>query len=239
MDRQAIREEIELNLTGDVVDLDITDTTVDKIINMSFREIQRYIDSTRLITIPFNGCIDMKPYKVSSVSRVFRTVGYTSDNTEDNYQSGTVDPMLASQWQLLSGVGNLANMTDFVQNYASWNTLLQIRNTTSTDLLFRYDKDSEKLYVNISSNRPDRITVEYVPRYEDVAEITSDFWIDMLIKLAVANTKVIVGRVRSKYTQSNALWVIDGPTLLQEGKAELDDLREKMRIASQLTYPID
>ena len=124
-------------------------------------------------------------------------------------------------------------------NYASWNTLLQIRNTTSTDLIFRYDKDSNLLYINVSSNLPSTITIEYVPRYDDVSEITSDFWIDMLTRLCIAKAKIAVGRIRTRYSQSNALWAQDGETMLSEGNAELSDLHEKLAASTQLVYPVD
>ena len=87
----------------------------------------------------------------------------------------------------------------------TWNTLLQLRNTTSTDLAFRYDKASNKLYINIASDIPTTITIEYVPRYDTVEDINSDYWIDALMKLCVALTKVTLGRIRTRYTQSNAL----------------------------------
>ena len=147
--------------------------------------------------------------------------------------------MYASQWQMLYGIGKINRMQDNAYNYASWNTLLQIRNTTSTDLAFRYDKLSELLYINISSNYPDKVTIEYIPRFDDVSQITSDFWIDVLIRLAVALTKITVGRVRSKFKQSNALWVLDGDTLIEEGNAELTALREELKANTQLCYPID
>jgi hypothetical protein len=74
-----------------------------------------------------------------------------------------------------------------------------MRNTTSTDLAFRYDKASNKLYINIASNNPITITIEYVPRYDSVEEVVSDYWIDILMKLALAITKITVGRIRSRY----------------------------------------
>ena len=116
---------------------------------------------------------------------------------------------------------------------------MQIRNTTSTDLAFRYDKSSNLLYINVSINTPESITVEYVPRYNDVSEITSDYWIDIIIQLAAAIAKVTVGRVRSKFKQSNALWTLDGDQLLEEGNAELTALREHLKANSNLCYPID
>jgi hypothetical protein len=57
--------------------------------------------------------------------------------------------------------------------------------------------------------------------------------------MAVAQTKIAVGRVRSKFKQSNALWVLDGDTLLQEGTTELAALRQELKDSTQLVYGID
>ena len=54
-----------------------------------------------------------------------------------------------------------------------------------------------------------------------VSEIVSDYWIDKLVLLATALTKVTLGRIRSRYTQSNALWSQDGEALLSEGNAAI------------------
>ena len=96
----------------------------------------------------------------------------------------------------------------------------------------------KKLYIN-TLDRPDSITIEYVPRFVAVEEVTSDYWIDIIMRLSVALTKIGLGRIRSRYTQTNALWTMDGETLLNEGNEELKELREALRVASQLTYPID
>ena len=109
----------------------------------------------------------------------------------------------------------------------------------STDLIFRFDKHTNYLYVNCAFDKPEAITIEYVPRYNSVEEIVSDFWIDKLVLLATALTKVTIGRIRSRYTQSNALWTQDGEALLNEGNEELAEIREQMRASSQLCYPID
>ena len=147
--------------------------------------------------------------------------------------------MLASQWQLISGVGNLYNFQDYVLNYASWNTLLQVRNTTSTDLAFRWDRSSDRLYINISTSAPAFITVEYVPRYNDVSEVVSDYWIDIIIRLAVALAKVVLGRIRGKFTLGNLPYTSDAQTILDEGNQELRELREHLVNNTMLTYPID
>ena len=97
-----------------------------------------------------------------------------------------------------------------------------------------YNAADEKYY-----DLPTKITIMYVPRYDSVEEINSDFWIDTLCRLAVANAKVIVGRIRTKYTQTNALWQLDGQSILAEGQQELTDLRNYLQTNTQLLYVVD
>ena len=57
----------------------------------------------------------------------------------------------------------------------AYNTLLQIRNNAGADLSFIENKQSEKLYINANTNIPQAITIEYIPLYESVEEVTSDY----------------------------------------------------------------
>jgi hypothetical protein len=238
MELQAYKEEILFKLTGGVLECELDDKALTQVLNASLREVQRYIDTTVIKTIPFDNCIDLSDYNVSSVSRVYRAKGFQANESSESTQT-PADPMYASQWQLLSGTGNMYNFNDYVYNYSAYNTLQQIRNTTSTDLAFRYDKSSNKLYINIATSKPKSITIEYVPRFNDVSEITSDYWIDIIVRLATAIAKVTLGRIRTRYTQSNALWTQDGQQMLDEGTQELNDIREKLQTSTQLCYPID
>lgn len=238
------RDEIKLKLTGDILESELDDDTLNKIIKSALRELQRYINHTRLITIPYKECIDLsnsedtnnEQLDVSSVVMVYRTEDLAGTTTGDG---STSDPMQVAQWQLLSGMGNIMYFQDAVYNYGAWTTLQQLRNTTSTDLAFRFDKDSSKLYINVSNGTPGHITIEYIPVIHDVEEIKSDYWVDVLMRLSIALTKVTVGRIRTRYTQSNALWQGDGDTILAEGKEELNNLREMLLQNSEMCYPVD
>lgn len=235
MEQSAYRDEIRFRLTGGVLDCELDDSALDKVISASLREIQRYIDLTKLVTVPFSSCINLNDYKVNSVVKVYRAEGFIASSST----SGVVDPMQQQQWQLISGTGNMNNFTNYIYNYLSYSTLQQIRNTTSTDLIFRFDKSTNNLYINVSSGQPGNVTIEYVPRYDSVEEITSDFWIDVIMRMAVALQKITLGRIRSRYTQSNQLWTQDGDKLLEEGNSELNALREALVQSTQLMYPID
>lgn len=237
MDRAYALDEIKFKLTGGVLELELDDAALNKVIDAALRELKRYIDTSKYIMLPFSSCIDLKDCGVSAVTGVFRTQGFGGTSTDGSTVPS--DPMLVAQWQLLSGIGNLTNISDYIYNYAAWNTSLQIRNTTSTDFAFLYDSYNSKLYINVTSDAPSFVTVEFVPDYKDISELKSPFWEDMLIRLAVALAKVTLGRIRSRYTQAGALWAQDGERLLDEGNAELNDLREKLYINTQLAYPLD
>lgn len=117
--------------------------------------------------------------------------------------------------------------------------MYQIRNSMSTDLSQYYDKDKEKLYVNCSLGTPAFITIEFIPRYDNVSDITSDYWIDVLMQLSVANAKIGVGRIRSRYQQTNALVTQDGERILEEGITELNNLRTYLQENYNNLLPID
>lgn len=234
MTLQAYIDEIKLDVTGGVLELEIPDETLQKIVQSAMREMQRYVCSTKIITVPYERAIDLKDKHVNAVARVYRADGTTSSS-----EGQTTDPVQVGLWQLTSNMGNMYNFTDYTYRYAAYNTLQQIGNTLSTDLAFYYDDAVSKLYINTRMNEGSPITIEYIPRYDNVEEITSDFWIDVLMRLSKALTKITLGRIRGRYTQSNALWTSDAATMLSEGQGELSELRNYLQQNTQLLYAID
>lgn len=59
------------------------------------------------------------------------------------------------------------------------------------------------------------------------------------MRLSIAIAKETIGRVRNRFTQSNALWQQDGQAILEEGIAEQAAIREELTANSQLVFPID
>lgn len=228
--------EIKLELTGGVLELEISDEIISKVVMKSLKEIQRYIDESRYIEVPFSSCIDLTGFKCSSIKSVYRTEPMGGGASGSG---STIDPMYAQTWALY-GMNNVTyNINQFALNYASYNTVLQIRNSISTDLAFKEDKQGQKLYINVSGNYPTKIVIEYIPLFEDVSEVKSPYWIDVLQRLSIAMVKKTLGRIRTRFTQSNALWQQDGETMLQEGDRELSELREILRTNHSLFYPVD
>ena len=238
MTMQEVIAEIKLELTGYILDVEIDDTTIESVVKKSMRELERYWDETTLVTIPFSSCIDLAnseldlKEKVSTIVKVYRTdaIGQTTNMG---------DPAYMQQWMLFSNGGTMYNLNDYILNFSAWNTLLRIKNTMSTDLSFIEDKHNNKLYINHYLDTPSRITVEYIPKLTDIEAIKSEYWIDILIRMSTAMTKIVLGRIRTRFTQSNPLWTQDGEKLLEEGNSERKELLEILRTNSNLIYDID
>lgn len=241
MTTQEIIDEIKLELTGYLLEMEIDESTLEAIVKKAAREIERFWDESTFVTVPFASCIDLNgsaldlKEKVSSIVKVYRTNG----NGEADVATAFRDPFYSQQWLLFSNGGTMYNLSDYLLNYASWMTLSQVRNTISTDLSFTEDKHNNKLYINSNLASNTMITIQYIPKITDISQIKSDYWIDVLIKMSVALTKVVLGRIRTRFSQSNALWAQDGERLLDEGNAELRELREILRSNSNLIYGID
>lgn len=231
-------EYIKLMLTGGVLRLEVGDDILGKYVDAALVELQRYIDESRYVTVPFAKVIDLKGFDHSAVLHVYRTEGFTGDTTT-GMTTSEVDPMYAQTWAVFSGGGTMYNLQNYVMNYLSYNTLLQMRNTMSTDMIFREDKHANKLYINSSYDQPTSVTIEYIPLFNKVEDVTSDYWIDILKRLSLALVKVGLGRIRTRFSQSNALWSGDGESLLQEGTTELNELREVLRTNTNLMFPLD
>lgn len=240
MNLDDVLSEVKLELTGYVLDMEINDETLVSVVKKSLRELERFWDETTMITVPFASCIDLSgdffKEKVSSIVKVYRTEGV---GEAGGGLSVANDPIQMAQFAIFSNGGTMYNLNDYVMNYASWMTMYKIKNTMSTDMSFKEDHHNKKLYINSAMSTPSFITIEYIPKLHDVEDIQSDYWIDILIKYCVALTKIVLGRIRTRFSQSNALWTQDGDKILEEGNTELKELREILRLNSNMTYLID
>lgn len=239
MKLEEVIDEIKLELTGYILDMEINDETLVQTVKKALRELERYYDESTMISVPFASCINLDgeffQEKVSSIVKVYRTEG---SGEATNSISVMTDPVYLAQFAIFSNGGTMYNLQDYVMNYASWMTLGKIRNTVSTELSFKEDRHNKKLYIN-NYQAPSMITIEYIPKLTSVEDIQSDYWIDILIRYCVALTKIVLGRIRTRFSQSNALWTQDGDKILEEGNTELKELREILRVNSNMVFLLD
>lgn len=205
---------IERQLGGQVLDLELTPSQIKDIVDDSFMEVKHYIEDLYTITVPYTQCIDLSRYNVHSVESVIRA--------QDSITTGQPFPVPAMVMTTnITGAYNLDAYT---------NALLTKRNLNiiSTDMEFHWDGPNKKLYVVANPAAPSQVTIKFKPEYYSVEDIHEDYWVIQIRKLALGLCKIAIGRIRSKYTSNSAKFQLDGNTLLQEGQAEVLEVRQRL-----------
>lgn len=202
---------IENQLGGQILDLELKPEDIKQIVDQAFEEIKHYMTDTYTVTVPYANCIDLKDYNIDSVESVLRG--------QDSILTGIPFQMPAMDLMNVTGVYRLDDYT---------NALLIKRNLNilATDMEFMWDKPNHKLYVYANPNIPTYVTINFKPEYFSVEDIREDYWETQLRKLSLGMCKVILGRIRSKYTSNSAKYQLDGNTLLAEGNSEIQQVRQ-------------
>jgi len=241
MELKEYVEQIKFQLTGGILESELKDSDIEKIVMFSLKELNRYYDSTALVMADAASCIDLislqenNNIKISSISNVYRS---EASGVSSGDGATTSDPMFIAQWNFANNYYGY-NSNNWALNYAAYNTMQQISSTFSTDLDFKEDQAGGKLYINFSNGMPSKVTIEYVPKLESVEEVKGEYWTDILLRLSLAHTKITLGRIRTRYTLNDAIWGQDGETLLTEGNTDLTALRERLQTQANFTYPCD
>lgn len=220
--------EIAFNLGGSVIDIEI-EKDLPRCVNKAFREVKHYVTTPAYMTIPFNSktggnTVSLKGKHVYSVICVMRPDSYNS------ISMNTLDV-----FGLAQSYSAITNMPSYMNRILR----LQQMNTISTDLDFVWDAHKEELSVAINPPYTNQLTIEYIPDYQSVEEITEVYWVDIILKLATAYAKQVIGRIRSKYTLNSSQYTLDGEALLAEAKEEIAEITTFLRDNVDLAFPID
>lgn len=199
---------------------------VEKAVNISFRELKRYMKTPVEKTVPFSTRLDLKKLgvfasKVLSVQAAKPRIGLTMSSID----SGNVFQVAAAV-NTYSAIGQTSSIN--IDPIMTEMAMAQVRNTLGTDFQWRHDTLNDVIYVAHRDPHPANVTVRYVPDLKDVSEIKSDAWLNYLIRMSEANMKKALGRSRSKYTIQGSNVALDGETLLAEANAELETIRQEL-----------
>ena len=235
MDLKDYVDKIKFQLTGGVLESELKDKDYEKIINFCLREINNYYNVSELIEVQGSSCIDLTPYpQINNVVGVHRTSAVPGATTGS--LTTMVDPYYVSYQAVNSPYGFSNN---WISNMTMNLTKQRIMNSFSTDLDFRMDEKNKKLYISFSQVVPSKLVIEYIPKLNDASEVLTQYWQDILYRLSLADAKVALGRIRTRYRQTNALYEDDGDTILAEGIADGEALRQRLKEQADLVLPLD
>lgn len=219
---QQIVDRIKLMLGGDVVKIEIPDSTIYQTIGMALDVLGPYIPDTAYATIPFKKCTDLSTYNCEEVLRVFPGSPLVSPyGIGEEYQFGFN--------QNIIGGSTLAawSSNDSYRLRAVICTTAQAM-MPDVNIPFDYDRTTHKLYIHNGITK-DAVTIEYIPTVTCIDNLQDSASVKWVYLYALALCKEIVGRIRSKAKSSSVPIQLDGDTLLAEAS------REKEKLEAQLT----
>lgn len=223
---KQMEEDIIFELGGGVVDVELKkDNQIQRAIDISLREIQKYIDLTKYATLPYTPCIDLSKVNVYAVVDVLRAT------PNSNLELGVIDPFA----YVGSGAGMAAGSWD---DYRVALTAKSLMSNIKTDMQFVWDSNAKKLYVQYTTPSPASITIQYIPEFTSVEEVKDAYWLDEIRQMALSRCKIALGAIRGKYTLNNALWSLDA-SIGQTGQQELTAQRERLRANHNTVLPLD
>lgn len=214
----------------------VEELQVERAVNLAFREAKRYIRTPALKTVPFSKRIDL--VKVGIVTTIVRGVypAYPKVGLNlANVESGNVFQLAAAVNAGAMLNSTTANLDPIINQLA----MAQASNVLSTDWNWRYDLDNQVVYITCKAPVISSVTIDYVPDYKDVSEISNKSWLDIIIRLSEAYMKKALGRSRSKYTIEGSNVTLDGELLLNEANSELEALRTEMQNKSNRLIVLD
>lgn len=240
---------IVLQLGGTLVDVEIEDDIGD-IVDVALLKCKPYIGTSKLVTVPGSTKIDLSKLNVYTVVNVFKAdtgalSAYDSQSSVQGVQTGSASndsymfsPTLYNYYDAFTGVGNGIGSMDSMTITLLTNQLINTVRGGTSDIDFWQDGDD--LYIDVTrAGAGGNLTIEYIPDYTDVSQISEPFWVNYIMNIAMAMAKIAMGRARSKYTIGGLPYEMDGDTLVTEGQADLDALTEQLRELDDIWYFMD
>lgn len=219
-------DDISFNLGGGILQIEIQDN-LSKCVNKAFRELRRYFTTPKYKTVPYQNTIDCKDLGVYAIINVMRSSPIYGTNIGD-----------LTGLDVFSTAASAMSAVD-TQAYETVLQKIQIRNTMSTDLDFIWQPETKKLAINVNPPFPSFVTINYIPEYTDVEQVTEPFWEDFILKLATAYAKITLGHIYTKYKVQSSQYELNGQGLLDEGIKEKDELLTYVRENVDNLLPID
>ncbi len=221
MTEQIVRSYIEKMLGGSKVTVELQDDDFHEVIQQALEKLRPYYSGVRYIYVDgANSPIDVSSHNIVEVVAIY--------DTGDN---GI--PQLQSQMFLNPGVFVYNN--NFRDNYISYLTYSKLASAYEYVNISSWKFDHVHQLLYLTKNSP--MVVKCLVELRAVTDIEEESqWVAWFKDYALALAKIMVGRMRSKYTLSNGQYQLDGNAILQEGIADKQRLEEEMW--TKAAYPV-
>lgn len=202
--------------------IELDEKDVHMLIEMAMTELVAKVDTPSALILPYSEIIDVSKYHIAAID--FITRAETPYAVSDGV---SLDPFYLSNSVMVGSTTAGANVNSVLQMQAAYAIRAMAQNTVQAELNYFHDLYKQQLIVSYAGSRPAYITILYRPDIKTVEDLPSSVWTTYLIRLATAHGKVIIGRIRAKYSPQGSPFTVNSE-ILQEGLTELEKLYEEL-----------
>lgn len=128
------------------------------------------------------------------------------------------------------GMGSgLVNISNQVQKLS---TLQKMANVFGTDIGCDFNKARQELRP-YSHTPPKRFCLIYTPEFFTIEDVTNTEWQYLIVELATAMAKKVLGTALQSYVEKGALYEDNGKNYLESGATEYKEVLERIREKSK------
>ena len=217
---------VKIPFGGDIIETEL-DGSYEKIIEEALRQAKVYMKESRIKTYNWAPVIDTTEDRVLRVQRIFRGTTHDLSLAGANVNDPTgfdiwLGSALIGQGTLGSGIYAFAQQFDRLSQYQ------KMYNSLGSDIDYKFNYAEKKLFP-ISNRPPSAFTILYVLDYDNIEQVESPEWQNMIIRLAVALGKMTLGKIRGSWSQTSALYTTNAAEYVSEGNAEYQQVTEEMK----------
>lgn len=209
---------IKLLLGGSrILSLEVEDSEIDQLIDIAYERMKPYTTDTEYITKPYARSISLENDDVEEVRRVIPASELTVSSMSP------VDEQLFD-FQAYRVVGRVGAVS--VRRTLDPVSLVSKAVTPDVNIPFEYIPEL-KLLLLTEGYTTGSVTIE-VTKTRPLEELRDDRALQWIFSYALALTKEVVGRIRSKVKSTNVPIELDGETLINEAASEKQTLEQSL-----------
>lgn len=220
MTRDDLKKTVGLLLTGGNVQLEVADSALSSIIDVSVRTLLPWYEEKCEETISLKTIGEGKGFYIEDL-----THGVVKDILSVELSRGSFESVsdafgLESDWQLIDIGGNFAEDMLYIRS---------IKIGLSLTMQWRFLSHLGIVLVDEVPLGAD-LTVKYSCKIQDVEDVTHPKALAWLEEFAWALTARVVGNVRGKYQSGGLNFELDADSQRQFGDDRLTDLRDQLKL---------
>lgn len=188
------------------------------------------IREKRLAWFNWAKVIDVRDLNIKTTPLIFRAETNAVVGGESYDLKNTTNNDIFSM-ALLYGGGSGAGvgLNRFSEQFRKISTLQKMANTLGTDIGCRFNKAKGELYP-FSNRPPKRFCIVYTPEFFTIEDVTDTDWQYLIVELATAMAKKVLGKALTSYVEKDALYKDAGEDYVAEGNAEYKEVMERIRL---------